>query len=94
MSEPIYIIIKGGLIDDVVGNNHFHNVDFDSLESWCCPFCSKQLPHNHPESSCPFCTFDWALGDSDYDQEYLNNCYVAFCSNTTLTSNNSLRSEP
>ena len=61
------IIVWEGLVQNVIGLDKFHILDFDSLSDMTCPFClERDLPLPHEELwLCPHCGTD--LNAYQYD---------------------------
>ena len=64
------IIVWEGLIQNVIGLDKFHILDFDSLSDMTCPFClERDLPFPHEELwLCPHCGTD--LNGYQYDDAF------------------------
>jgi hypothetical protein len=54
----VLIYVRGGVVQDVVGNDNHYVVDWDNNQ---CPICNGALDDAH----CPVCLIDW---DDPYEK--------------------------
>lgn len=51
------VIVRGGVVQDVLNGGDYVVIDYDNLENGVCPYCFYELENE--EHSCPLCHFTW-----------------------------------
>jgi hypothetical protein len=61
----VYIFVKGGLVQEVIGAEDYRIVDQDDLTDFSCPYCKGRLyDDDQAWLLCPDCGINWGADPS------------------------------